>query len=60
MTPKNTTKPKQTYCDQTQNPPPKHAKVTKGEKLAKFIYVVVEELKLSCKRKTEPIKTAVK
>ena len=39
---------------------PKRTKVIREQKLAKFIYVVVEELGFFCKGKTEPIESVVK
>ena len=60
MTPKNTTKQKETYCDQSHSPAPKRAKVIKGQKLAKSIHIVIEKLKLSCKKKSKSTKREVK
>lgn len=60
ITSKTTTRLKWTNCDQSHNLVSKCAKVTEEEKLAESIYKVVKQLKIFCKKKTEPIKRAVK
>lgn len=57
---KNTTKLKQTYCNQSHSLASKHAKVIGSQKLAELIYIVVEELKFFYKEKIKSIKKVVK
>lgn len=60
ITSKKIIKSKCTNCNQSHNPLSKCIKITEKQKLAGFIYEVLEELKLFCERKTEPTEQALK